>query len=61
MESAPTRNVVVFDLETQRTFQEVGGRHNLHRLGLARDEQVDAWVRRDAYGSLKRLVGGAAD
>ncbi len=28
-------NVVIFDLETQRTFREVGGRHNLHRLGLA--------------------------
>jgi DEAD/DEAH box helicase domain-containing protein len=24
-----------FDLETQRTFDEVGGRHNLARLGLA--------------------------
>jgi len=35
MVSDRTRNVVVFDLETQRTFQEVGGRHNLHRLGLA--------------------------
>ncbi len=28
-------NTVVFDLETQRSFQEVGGRHNLHRLGLS--------------------------
>ena len=28
-------NVVFFDLETQRTFDEVGGRHNIHRLGLA--------------------------
>lgn len=29
------RKIVFFDLETQRSFQEVGGRHNLSRLGLA--------------------------
>lgn len=28
-------DVVAFDLETQRLFQEVGGRHNISRLGLA--------------------------
>jgi DEAD/DEAH box helicase domain-containing protein len=28
-------NTVFFDLETQRTFDEVGGRHNIHKLGLA--------------------------
>mgnify|MGYP001765943531 CR=1 FL=1 len=27
--------VVVFDLETQRSFQDVGGRDQLHRLGLS--------------------------
>lgn len=27
--------LVFFDLETQHSFQEVGGRHNLHRLGLS--------------------------
>ena len=27
--------VVVFDLETQRSIDEVGGRGNIHRLGLA--------------------------
>jgi DEAD/DEAH box helicase domain-containing protein len=27
--------LVVFDLETMRSIQEVGGRHNLHRLGLS--------------------------
>jgi len=27
--------LVFFDLETQRSFQEVGGRHDLHRLGLS--------------------------
>ena len=29
------RRIIFFDLETQRTFDEVGGRHNLDRLGLA--------------------------
>jgi len=29
------RKIIFFDLETQKTFQEVGGRHNLSRLGLA--------------------------
>jgi DEAD/DEAH box helicase domain-containing protein len=28
-------NVVFFDLETQRVFDEVGGRHNTRKLGLA--------------------------
>ncbi|MFC2015967.1 ribonuclease H-like domain-containing protein [Chloroflexota bacterium] len=28
-------NTLFFDLETQRTFDEVGGRHNIRRLGLA--------------------------
>jgi len=28
-------NVVFFDVETQRTFDEVGGRHNIRKLGLA--------------------------
>ena len=29
------KNIVFFDLETQRSFQEVGGRHNIHKLGLS--------------------------
>jgi DEAD/DEAH box helicase domain-containing protein len=29
------RRIIFFDLETQRTFDEVGGRLNLDRLGLA--------------------------
>jgi DEAD/DEAH box helicase domain-containing protein len=29
------RMVVVFDLETQRSFDEVGGRSQLHRLGVS--------------------------
>ncbi len=34
-EVAPNRRVVVFDLETQRSFDEVGGRSQLHRLGVS--------------------------
>jgi len=29
------KNIVFFDLETRRSFQEVGGRHNIHKLGLS--------------------------
>jgi DEAD/DEAH box helicase domain-containing protein len=29
------RKVVVFDLETQRSFDEVGGRSQMHRLGVS--------------------------
>jgi len=29
------KNVVFFDLETQRSFDEVGGRHNIQRMGLS--------------------------
>jgi len=33
---APTgRSVLVFDLETQRSFQDVGGRDQMHRLGMS--------------------------
>ncbi len=28
-------NIVFFDVETQRTFDEVGGRHNTRKLGLS--------------------------
>jgi DEAD/DEAH box helicase domain-containing protein len=28
-------DIVFFDLETQRTFDEVGGRHNIRQLGLS--------------------------
>ena len=28
-------NILYFDLETQKTFDEVGGRHNIRRLGLS--------------------------
>jgi DEAD/DEAH box helicase domain-containing protein len=29
------KNVVFFDLETQRSFDEVGGRHNIKHMGLS--------------------------
>ena len=29
------KNVVFFDLETQRSFDEVGGRRNIKRMGLS--------------------------
>jgi DEAD/DEAH box helicase domain-containing protein len=29
------KTIVFFDLETQRSFQEVGGRHNIRHLGLS--------------------------
>jgi DEAD/DEAH box helicase domain-containing protein len=28
-------NIVFFDIETQRTFDDVGGRHNIRKLGLS--------------------------
>jgi DEAD/DEAH box helicase domain-containing protein len=34
-EVAPDQKVVVFDLETQRSFEEVGGRSQLHKLGVS--------------------------
>lgn len=34
-EVAPDRNVVVFDLETQRSFDEVGGRSQFDKLGVS--------------------------
>jgi DEAD/DEAH box helicase domain-containing protein len=34
-EVPPEHKVVVFDLETQRSFAEVGGRSQFHRLGLS--------------------------
>jgi len=40
------RKVIFFDLETQRTFDEVGGRHNLGRLGLAVAVTYDSSVGR---------------
>ena len=35
MSTQKVTNVLVFDLETQRTFDEVGGRHNIRKLFLS--------------------------
>ena len=35
MERGGRINILYFDLETQRTLDEVGGRHNIHKLRLA--------------------------
>ncbi|PIU57928.1 MAG: helicase [Deltaproteobacteria bacterium CG07_land_8_20_14_0_80_38_7] len=29
------KNIVIFDIETQRSFEEVGGRDNLNKLGIS--------------------------
>jgi hypothetical protein len=34
-QEAKAINIIYFDLETQRTFDEVGGRHNIRKLRLA--------------------------
>ena len=59
------RKVVVFDLETQRSFDEVGGRSQLHRLGVSvgvaycydRDEFLV--FEEETIGSLIELLLGA--
>ncbi len=35
MSKQKATNILVFDVETQRAFDEVGGRHNIHKLGLS--------------------------
>ncbi|HEY8487088.1 MAG TPA: ribonuclease H-like domain-containing protein [Limnochordales bacterium] len=54
--------VVYFDLETQRLFQEVGGRHHLDRLGLAAavtfseaDGGFREYLEKDALALIRRL------
>ena len=48
-------DILFFDLETQRTFDEVGGRHNIRKLGLSAavtystaDEAFHRYVEEDA-------------
>lgn len=36
--------LIFFDVETQRTFREVGGRHNVSRLGLAAAVTYDSSI-----------------
>lgn len=58
------RKIIFFDLETQRTFDEVGGRHNLSRLGLAAAVTYDTstgeystFTENEVEELLDRLVG----
>lgn len=59
------QRVVVFDLETQRSFEEVGGRSQMHQLGVSvavayrydRDEFLV--FAEDAVGGLVELLRGA--
>lgn len=41
-------NIVYFDLETQKLFEDVGGRQNIHKLGLA--VAVTYSTEREDYG-----------
>ncbi|MBE3598953.1 MAG: ribonuclease H-like domain-containing protein [Limnochordaceae bacterium] len=58
--------VTFFDLETQRLFQEVGGRHHLDRLGLAAavtycegDGGFRHYFEDDAAALIDRLLGAS--
>ncbi len=59
------RLVVVFDLETQRSFDEVGGRSQLHRLGVSvgvayrYDEDRFLTYREETIGELIELLTSA--
>ncbi len=39
-----SRRTIFLDVETQRTFEEVGGRHNLGKLGLAAAVAYDSYT-----------------
>ncbi len=59
-------NVVFFDLETQRTFDEVGGRHNIGKLGMSvavTFSTADGEFRRYTEENVADLIAelGAAD
>ena len=54
--------IVCFDIETQRLFQDVGGRHNLARLGLAvavtydsTTDRYETWLEPQADGLIAKL------
>jgi len=58
------RKVIFLDLETQKTFQEVGGRHNLSRLGLAAavtynssSEEYHSYTENEVEGLVEELAG----
>jgi DEAD/DEAH box helicase domain-containing protein len=58
------RDVVVFDLETQRSFQDVGGRTLMRQLGMSvgvvysfRDDGFETFLEADAARLVDRLLG----
>lgn len=57
------RDVVVFDLETQRSFDEVGGRDNMHLLGMSlgvvysfADDRFATFLEADVEALVARLA-----
>jgi DEAD/DEAH box helicase domain-containing protein len=63
-EAPRDRDVVVFDLETQRSFQDVGGRTLMRQLGMSvgvvysfRDEAFETYFEADAGRLIDRLLG----
>ena len=62
-EAPRARDVVVFDLETQRSFQDVGGRTLMRQLGMSvgvvysfRDDAFATYFEADAGGLVDRLL-----
>ena len=58
------RDIVVFDLETQRSFQDVGGRNAMRDLGMSvgvvysfRDDSFRGYLEREAGALIERLHG----
>jgi DEAD/DEAH box helicase domain-containing protein len=58
------RNILVFDLETQRSFADVGGRTAMKELGMSigvvysfRDDRFHSFFERDADALIELLLG----
>jgi len=64
-EVSSDQRIVVFDLETQRSFDEVGGRSQMHRLGVSvgvayrYDQDEFLVVTEDRIGELIELIRSA--
>ena len=57
-----TRKIVIFDIETQKTFQDVGGRQNLHKLMVSAavaynssDDQYHHFTERNVFQLVSML------
>jgi DEAD/DEAH box helicase domain-containing protein len=62
-EAPSNRDVVVFDLETQRSFQDVGGRTLMRQLGMSvgvvysfRTDAFETYLEADASRLVDRLL-----